>query len=166
MKKIFSFLFSFVFVLILLVGTSIPASAAETAFSRKKNEVIQGNTIHAEAVDIWDGGNYVCITEKIETAEAPNGTVQPHIIESFKHTIWNSNGDFVAYFTSTVTGVTTGVEATILSVTGSFSNAAVSGLSYSASCNGNRATVNILLNGAKIGSLGYKISLDGTISQV
>lgn len=162
MKKVLSLLL----IIVLLFAFCASASALELP---NQDTVIQGRTLCADSVSLWDNGNYVCITldhyAKYQSI-VPCGPVQKHIFGYFTHQISDRNGRFVANFSTTVTGEVTSVDATIVGVTGSFSNQALSGLSYSSTCSGNRATVYIKLNGATIGSLGYKISLDGTISEV
>lgn len=70
--------------------------------------------------------------------------------------------------TLTITGEYSQMEntAVISSVTASYSEAQVSGLSYSVSYNGNTATIYILVNGASIGSLTYQLATNGSLQQI
>lgn len=166
MKKFYVRFFSLVAVLLLVASNGVVAFAAE---NEDNIEVVQGDSVITDVV-IWDNGNYICTTKELETEEiecASEGIV-PYattVSKSYEHTITDRNGAFVATFTTVVKGTYSSSSAKITSVTGTYSDAVISGLSYSTSYSGNTATVYITLNGATIGSLGYKISTSGVISQ-
>lgn len=125
-----------------------------------------GTDIICENIALWDNGNYICITTKTTNDVLPYAPVQPQVIENFVHTITYSGGQHLATFETLVTGQVTDVSATILAVNGHFSNTSYTDLSYSTSISGNKATVYIKKSGVTIGTITYKITLDGTISQI
>lgn len=162
MRKMFSLVLAFA----LIMTMSIPAFAAETDEAVEAVNVVQGDAVSTD-ITIWDNGNYVCVTKKIETTEVSEG-ITPYattVSTSYEHTITDRNGAFVATFTTVVKGTYSSSSARITSVTGKYSDAVISGLGYSTTYSGSTATVYITLNGATIGSLGYKISTSGVISQ-
>lgn len=165
MKKFLSITLALALVLVM----GIPTYAAEESDDNVQEAVesVQGDSVTTNII-IWDDGNYICSTREIETVVEASEEITPYatsVSKSYEHTITDRNGAFIATFTTTVKGSYTSSSAKITSVTGSYSDAVISGLSYSVSYSGNTATVSITLNGATIGSLGYKISTSGVISQ-
>ena len=160
MKKALSLLLSMAF----LFALCAIASALET-----QEAVTQGRTVCADALVLWDNGNYACTTLAWSAAyqpDAPCGAARKNVSAYFNHAITNGSSEFDADFSVTITGEVSDNDAAITGLTVSLGNPSSGSISYHSLYSGSSATVYIKLNGAAIGSLGYKISLDGPISEV
>lgn len=165
MKKILYYLLA----VSLILSMSITASASE-AFVNVEVPV-QGTPVYCENLVLLDDGNYYCVlveTVEDESAIEPFSYPERQKTKTFIHSVNDRNGTFLATLTVTVSGVYSEVEqsAVITSVVASYSNAQISGLSYSVSYNGNTAKLNILLNGLGIGSVSYKLYTNGSLQTI
>lgn len=144
---------------IVLLGNCLPVFAAED------NTATQGEPVCCEGLTMLDNGNYYCILLDAVEEAAVFSYPERQVTTTFTHDIVDRNGEFIAMMTTTVTGEYSEVEhtAVISSITAYYSNAQVSGLSYSVSYSGDTATIDILLNGLSIGSSTYKLTTNGSI---
>lgn len=163
MKRFISFIIASIMLFSILPLNGL---AAEIEHVEKGDSVICTNLVLFD--DYYILTTDASIQTTVQDDATPYAPVQRFTTKSYSHRIYDLNGAFIATFTTTVKGYYfyPSQEAEIVSVTGAYSNQAISGLSYRVEYNGNTATVNITLNGATIGSLGYKISTDGVISQL
>lgn len=162
MKKLSKRLIIFGLTVLILLANCL------TAFASEDSAAVQGEPVYCENLTILDGGNYYCVL--VDTMEGAEVFSYPErqVTKTFVHNILDRSGEFVAKMTLTITGEYSQMEntAVISSVTASYSEAQVSGLSYSVSYNGNTATIYILVNGASIGSLTYQLATNGSLQQI
>lgn len=173
MKKLSIKIVCFIISAIMILPNCTYASAAEIAPAIEYNEeieVVQGSDIICNSVSIWDGGNYICITEEItgSNSAVPYAYPEREKTASFKHIIHDRNGVLIANFISTVKGIYSDADnyAMITSVTGYYEDAILSGLSYRTTYSGDTATVYITLNGVAIGSITYKQYINGRLLEI
>lgn len=168
MRKFFLRFLSLITAALFASANCVTVYAAESITEPSTIEIVKGSDIALDTVVIMD--NFVCITVESEESEdaSPYAYTEKETTKSFVHTITDRNGNFIATFTTIVSGIYSYADnyATITSVTGSFSNAVITGLSYTVSYSGSTATVYITLNGATIGSLSYKLYTNGSLLEV
>lgn len=168
MKKFFLLLLSLITVVSLVSMNSVTAYAAENIAESNAIEIVKGSDVIVDTVVLM--GDYVCTTTDSEESSviSPYAYTEKEKTKSFVHNITDRNGALVAKFTTTVYGVYSYADdyATIISVSGSFSDAALSGLGYTVSYNGDTATVYITKNGLAIGSITYKLYTNGSLFEI
>lgn len=139
----------------------------ETASTQHKFEC--GNVVVCDSLILLDEG-YYCILEGSDECEEISTYSYTEKVKTgtFYSTVSDRNGNFIADLTTVVTGVYSYADnyATINSISATYSNAVISGLSYTTAYNGNTATLYITLNGAIIGSMTYKLYTNGSLQIV
>lgn len=159
-------LFSFIFVICILLSSASIVSAAENDYYVKGDIIVLNNLV------LFD--DYLIITTNDSDQSTTQNSVSPYAeVERFTQKTFNNiisdrNGAFIANFDVTVKGhyFYPSQEAEITLVIGFFSNQEVSGLTHTVFYNGDTATIYIKLNGVAIGTLSYRISPEGTIYRI
>lgn len=132
-------------------------------------EFEDGGVVVCDALILLDE-DYYCVLQGSDEDEEVSAYsyTEKEKTKTFYSTVRDRNGKFIADLTTVVTGVYSYADnyATINSITATYSNAVISGLSYTTAYNGSTATLYITLNGAVIGSITYKLYTNGSLQIV
>ena len=169
MKRFLTLFFAIVLAVSFGANNALKSYASEPTVDTKVMDAVQGNPVICDSVLLLDNG-YVCLTISSDESDdsTPFGYTEREKSKSFTHQILDKDGVVLANFSTVVYGVYSYADnyARITSVSGNYSNAIITGLSYSVSYNGDTATVSIKLNGVTIGHIYYRLYTNGSLVEV
>lgn len=149
----------------------------DTTINSDGTECVVGKDIRMTNLILLENGFYA-IVDEIENTELNTQNIQFPILQGFPdktktkyftHRVFDRNGKFMAYLTTSVTGLYSQVDggsSRIINISGSFSGAYANNLSYSTVLNGSTGTIYMHYRGINVGAIKYRIYTNGYIEDI
>ena len=149
----------------------------DTTINSDGTECVVGKDIRMTNLIVLENGFYA-IVDEIENTELNTQNIQFPILQGFPdktktkyftHRVFDRNGKFMAYLTTSVTGLYSQVDggsSRIINISGSFSGAYANNLSYSTVLNGSTGTIYMHYRGINVGAIKYRIYTNGYIEDI
>lgn len=149
----------------------------DTTINSDGTECVVGKDIRMTNLIMLENGFYA-IVDEIENTELNTQNIQFPILQGFPdktktkyftHRVFDRNGKFMAYLTTSVTGLYSQVDggsSRIINISGSFSGAYANNLSYSTVLNGSTGTIYMHYRGINVGAIKYRIYTNGYIEDI
>ena len=149
----------------------------DTTINSDGTECVVGKDIRMTNLIVLENGFYA-IVDEIENTELNTQNIQFPILQGFPdktktkyftHRVFDRNGKFMAYLTTSVTALYSQVDggsSRIINISGSFSGAYANNLSYSTVLNGSTGTIYMHYRGINVGAIKYRIYTNGYIEDI
>ena len=149
----------------------------DTTINSDGTECVVGKDIRMTNLIVLENGFYA-IVDETENTELNTQNIQFPILQGFPdktktkyftHRVFDRNGKFMAYLTTSVTGLYSQVDggsSRIINISGSFSGAYANNLSYSTVLNGSTGTIYLYYRGRNAGAIKYGIYTNGYIGEI
>ena len=149
----------------------------DTTINSDGTECVVGKDIRMTNLIMLENGFYA-IVDEIENTELNTQNIQFPILQGFPdktktkyftHRVFDRNGKFMAYLTTSVTGLYSQVDggsSRIINISGSFSGAYANNFSYSTVLNGSMGTIYMYYRGINAGAIKYRIYTNGYIEDI
>lgn len=160
-------------VFLLSIASPFAAAINDTVEAKPVIYSVQkGQDIILENVQAYPEQGIYIITEALGAGNSlnisPMTDTDRQVVESFRHTIYGSGGAVLAVCLATVTGTCSWVDnwAQIDSITASFAGNFAHDMSYTTSTGGQNGYLYLYFNGLSLGTMTYKITPNGNISNI
>ena len=163
--KVIKNLVSILLTIILTLSFSVLSFASEEIIEYVQEE----GGIFENVKEVKMGGDtFFVITEVVDEYMSLRAYPDKEVTKVFSHAILDRNGNRMATLHTTVIGVYSEADntASILSIDGYFSGEYADYSTCSTSINGNTGSISIFFNGVSSGTLTYRISTNGNISNI
>ena len=149
----------------------------DTTINSDGTECVVGKDIRMTNLIVLENGFYA-IVDEIENTELNTQNIQFPILQGFPdktktkyftHRVFDRNGKFMAYLTTSVTGLYSQVDggsSRIINISESFSGAYANDFSYSTVLNGSTGTIYLYYRGRNAGAIKYGIYTNGYIGEI